>query len=340
VSGPPGTWDAVQLGLQKAFDAAPADLTPEALATRLRAAVPCYAQLVGTTFLELATQLTSQLHPDFYEDRIGELTVMEWQQQTAGWGQVVWDQLPTLSLPVHHHLALDEVLLDETTRGERPPSLRFWLWQEPAIVLGRSQKGTQELNLAAVQTEGWTIARRISGGGAMLVGPDQAITYSLIIPESLFPAGGLRRSYELCDAFALLALRQMGVPAHYVPSNDIGTPRGKLSGAAQARRRGVVLHHTTMTFRITPELVQRLFRFDSVVDTRTGVRSAPKVVDPLSGIVTESYSEVCERLQVAFAASFPIQLVDISPRTWDAVRALVASKYQTPEWVMPCMLSP
>ena len=58
----------------------------------------------------------------------------------------------------------------------------------------------------------------------------------------------IRQSYEVCEAWVVRGLRQLGVDAHHVPINDIACSEGKIGGAAQARRKGVVLHHTTIAY--------------------------------------------------------------------------------------------
>src|ERR1700737_5269179 len=86
-------------------------------------------------------------------------------------------------------MALDEVLLDAVAAGKRPPLLRFWGWTEPTLVLGSNQAVSNELDLAAVERHGFTIVRRLSGGGTMLAEPGKTITWSLVTP--LEPVAGM-----------------------------------------------------------------------------------------------------------------------------------------------------
>ena len=89
-----------------------------------------------------------------------------------------------LDLPSATHMALDEVLLDAVAAGRRPPLLRFWGWAQATLVLGSNQAVANELDLAAVERHGFTVVRRLSGGGTMLAEPGRTITWSLVTPAT------------------------------------------------------------------------------------------------------------------------------------------------------------
>ena len=94
-----------------------------------------------------------------------------------------WRLLPPVARPPLINMALDEVLTERVGRGERPPTLRVWGWSASCVVLGRFQSVRNEVNEAAARERGIGIVRRISGGGAMFIEPEGAITWSLYAPE-------------------------------------------------------------------------------------------------------------------------------------------------------------
>src|SRR5207247_6477164 len=83
------------------------------------------------------------------------------------------------------HSALDEALLNRVIGGERPPTLRFWEWTERALVLGSHQSVANEVDLEAAAELGFTLTRRISGGGTMLCEPGRTLTWSLYCPDAV-----------------------------------------------------------------------------------------------------------------------------------------------------------
>jgi len=226
-------------------------------------------------------------------------------------------------------MALDEVLLDGVAAGLRPAALRFWEWGERCLVLGSHQSLLNEVDLEAARTLGFGIARRMSGGGTMLAEPGRTITYSIYAPESLVAGMSFVASFAFLDSWAVAALRALGVPAGYRPINDIVSPAGKIGGAAQARRRGGLLHHTTIAYEIDPALVPRLIRIGRERLSPLGVRSAEKPVTPLSQFTPRSMGEVVEALADAFGGS-PAEL---SAGELAAARALAETKYATRGWI-------
>ena len=78
------------------------------------------------------------------------------------------------------HLALDEVLATGSATGRRKPTLRFWEWDEPAVVIGSFQSLKNEVDPEGAEKYGFDVVRRISGGGAMFMEPGNVVTYSLV----------------------------------------------------------------------------------------------------------------------------------------------------------------
>ena len=244
-----------------------------------------------------------------------------------------WQLLGPSAFPAHMHMALDEVLLAQVIAGTRPPAMRLWLWTERALVIGSHQSVGNEVDATEAARLGFIVTRRMSGGGTMLCEPGRTITYSMYLPESMVAGVSFRRSYQLLDAWAVSAFNDMGVPASYREINDIISPRGKIAGAAQARRRGHVLHHTTIAHSMDVELVPRLIRIGRESVVPRGVRSAEKAVSPLSWFTELSCAEVAERLRSNFARDFDAEPSEPSPHELAHARELVASKYSTPAWV-------
>lgn len=240
-----------------------------------------------------------------------------------------WPVLTPRALPANLHLALDEVLLDAVAAGARGPCVRFWRWTERALVLGSHQSVRNEVDLLAAAELGFAVVRRMSGGGTMVCEPGGTLTYSLYLPESLVRGLSFVESFRVLDAWAVAALVGLGVPASYRPINDIVSPGGKIAGAAQARRRGAVLHHTTMAFSTDPAIVPRLIRIGRPTLEARGVRSAEKVVTPLSLFTRLELEEV--EATLAGAAGGPA--AEVSEPELARARELAQSKYATPDWV-------
>jgi lipoate-protein ligase A len=247
--------------------------------------------------------------------------------------QTHWDVIPYTAFPAHMHMAIDEVLLDEVIAGRRGPTMRLWRWTDSALVIGSHQSVANEVDLAAANRYGFAVTRRMSGGGTMLCEPARTITYSLYVPEAMVSGISFRKSYAVLDAWAVEAFKELGVPASYREINDIVSPRGKIAGAAQARRRGFVLHHTTIAHAMDVELMPRIIRIGRTSVAERGVRSAEKEVSPLSWFTPLTCDDVAAHMQSHFLRTFAGSTGPLTAPEISAARKLVDSKYATPAWI-------
>ena len=247
--------------------------------------------------------------------------------------ELEWDLIGYAPQPAHMHMAVDEVLLQRVISGTRRPTLRFWRWIEPALVIGSHQSVINEIDVVAARELGFTVTRRMSGGGTMLCEPDRTITYSLYLPATIVAGLSFRESYAALDDWAVRSLIALGVPAGYREINDIVSPRGKIAGAAQARRRGMVLHHTTVAHSMDPALLTRLIRVGRERLSQRGVRSADQAVSPLSWFTRLGCDEVASHMERSFAAEFRVHQSEVSTEELEAAQDLTAKKYATEGWV-------
>jgi lipoate-protein ligase A len=244
-----------------------------------------------------------------------------------------WEVITSQPRSAHMHMALDEVLLESVRAGRRRPTLRLWEWIDRALVIGSHQSVINEVDSVAARELGFVVTRRMSGGGTMLCEPSRTITYSLYLPESVVEGITFRKSYALLDEWAVRAFVELGVPASYREINDIISPRGKIGGAAQARRRGFVLHHTTIAHSMEVDLLPRLIRIGRPSIAEIGVRSAEKSVSPLSWFTSLSCADVARNLEGYFSREFHARPGDVTPEELVAADHLVSTKYATPAWI-------
>src|SRR5690606_22297511 len=178
------------------------------------------------------------------------------------------------------HMALDEVMLDDVAAGRRPPTLRIWEWGGSAVVMGRFQSLRNEVDAQAAHRHGIEVVRRISGGGAMFIEPGNTITYCITAPMTLVEDMSFEQAYAFLDQRVREAPGGLGTKAWYQPLNDITSSAGKIAGAAQARRRGEVLHHVTMAYDIDALRMLEVLRIGREKLSDKGTTSAVKRVHP------------------------------------------------------------
>lgn len=201
-------------------------------------------------------------------------------------------------------MIIDEQWAREVAQGQRPATIRFWEWASPAIVVGRYQSIPDEVHEREAEREGFTVVRRCTGGGAMVIVPGNTITYSLYAPLSFVAGITIEESYRLCDRWFINMLHAIGIDAMFAGINDIASSHGKIGGAAQRRfparsgstGPGSVLHHVTMAYDIDAEQMTRVLNTSAEKLSDKAVKSARKRVDPLRSQTGMTREEIVNRM--------------------------------------------
>jgi lipoate-protein ligase A len=254
-------------------------------------------------------------------------------EQLERWRALDWKLIPGAPTPPLVNMALDEVLAERVGRGERPPTLRIWGWSQPCIVLGRFQSVRNEVDEDAAERNGVQIVRRISGGGAMFIEPEGAITWSIYAPQELVKGMTFAESYAHFDSWVVAALRDLGIDAWYEPLNDITSAGGKIGGAAQSRRSGAVLHHTTMAYDMNIPLMTQVLRIGREKLSDKGVKSADRRVGPLRQQTSLPRQTIIDHMVNHFAATFGLEDDELMPDEIAEAEARVTERFGTREWI-------
>ncbi len=202
-------------------------------------------------------------------------------------------------------MAADEAILEATTRGEVPPTLRLYAWDPPCLSLGYAQCAA-DVDPARLARLGWHLVRRPTGGRAIL--HTDELTYSISgNQDEPRLAGGVLDSYRRLSFALLDALLRLGVnaAADPQPSQPLNTsPKGpvcfevpsnyeitvlgkKLVGSAQARRHEGVLQHGSLPLTGDLTRITRVLNYPAETDRqhaaeRIHLRAATLEVDPWS----------------------------------------------------------
>ncbi|GAA4833544.1 biotin/lipoate A/B protein ligase family protein [Saccharopolyspora rosea] len=232
------------------------------------------------------------------------------------------------------HMALDQVLAEEVAAGRRPPTLRFWEWASPAVIIGSFQSVRNEVDVDAARRYGVEVVRRITGGGAMFVEPGNTVTYSLYAPASLVAGMSFADSYAFLDDWVLGVLRELGLNVWYEPLNDIASDAGKIGGAAQKRvAAGAVLHHVTMSYDVDVAKLGRVLRVGKEKLSDKGIASADKRVDPLRRQTGLAREVIIDRLVEGFRSRFGLVDGPVTAGEESRARGLIESKFASAEWI-------
>ena len=133
----------------------------------------------------------------------------------------------------YFNLAFDEYCL-ENIPSEEP---YFFLWRNrPSVIIGLNQNAYSEVNLDYLNSHGITLARRVTGGGAVYHDL-QNMNYTII--------GKNPSPQPMVDA-----LRSLGVPAELTGRNDIFVEGRKVSGYARRVSHDQEIIHGTLMYDV------------------------------------------------------------------------------------------
>ena len=233
-----------------------------------------------------------------------------------------------------HHTAFENMGIDAALQELcTVPVLRFYLWQPPAVSIGRFQSLHDEVNEAECKKNGIDIVRRITGGGAVF--HDTEVTYSLCIPEKnqYFPAV-LHQSYQHICGAVMKGLTKLGLQPSYVPINDIIVNGKKISGCAQTRKKGIILQHGTLLMDVD---VDKMFSLLKVPDEKIRDKMIANVKERVTSLQAQlgrkvSTDEVVNQLVAGFKEFFGIELESSQITAQEQQRAAELQKTLFEKW--------
>jgi lipoate-protein ligase A len=248
-----------------------------------------------------------------------------------------WRFLDLKVTDAYTNMAVDEALA--YAKGERKAknTLRFYRWQPSAVTLGYFQSVEDEIDLEACKRYSIDVNRRISGGGAVLNSSYGEITYSIVMPE-----GDPQISADPTESYRYLChgivegLANLGIEAAFKPINDIIVGPRKISGNAQIRRYGAILHHGTILVDFN---AREMFSVLKISEEKISDKMIQQAEERVTTIRRElgrgvSFDEVRAAMERGFAKALGVELVSGELSEYeDELVAKFREKYASRDWI-------
>ena len=150
------------------------------------------------------------------------------------------------------NLAAEQYVFDSLPRDRS----YLMLWQnDNAVIIGKYQNTSAEINAEYIEEKKIRVVRRLSGGGAVYHDLGN-LNFTIITDASSSETVNLRL---FCEPI-VRTLARFGVKAEIDGRNDITVEGKKFSGNAQYRRNGRVMHHGTILFDSDLDAVQKALK--------------------------------------------------------------------------------
>lgn len=250
------------------------------------------------------------------------------------------------------NMAVDTAFLQAVGHGESVPILRLYGWEPLCLSLGYGQR-LHDANLACIETNGWGIVRRPTGGKAILHGRE--LTYSVTLPKDHELAqGDVVESYRRISEALITALRILGlspeserqakgnkglgpvcfeVPSHY----EITVGGKKLIGSAQVRRREGILQHGSLPLYGDIAQICDALHYESAAEREVAKEQVRARATTLEAVLGQhiAWDEAADALAKGFQQAFGLELIPdtMTEAEHAAAETILQDTYANPDWL-------
>jgi lipoate-protein ligase A len=273
--------------------------------------------------------------------RISELDDLRWRRSNMPGERSEWRFLGITSSDGAGNMAIDEAIMLARAQDLVPNTVRLYMWKPAAVSLGYFLKANDAADVEECRNLGIDVVRRTSGGGAVYHSENE-ITYSVIVnQDDLILPKDLIEVYKKFSAAIIDVPRKLGLQASFEPGHPGVCPNmvvagRKISGNAQARKKGVILQHGTLLLDCNLEVMAKVLKIPYELITAK-VTTLKKELDseglPSDRITEKDFEGFQRVLREGFEESLGIKLVDgeLTPfENREAERLKV--KYSSREW--------
>lgn len=251
-----------------------------------------------------------------------------------------WRYIEEDAVSAWYGLAADEYMTEaQADKTTEVAWLRFYTYQNHCALVGRFQHLQAELNIDFCRSAGIAYSRRLTGGGAIIMGEDQ-LGICLATHTDRFDFKRLRELYVLFSKPIILGLRELGIEAGFRSRNDLEVGGRKIAGLGiYVSPTGCLQFHTSLLLDLDiPLMLQVLNVPRQKYDDKRMIRSVEQRITTIRRELNKeiSMNELRHLLHRHFERFFGVELfkkpLDESEKK--KVRKIEQQRYGREEWIM------
>ncbi len=255
---------------------------------------------------------------------------------------IKWRYITSEAESASHGLAADEFLMNQYSTwaaSDCPePTLRIYTFKDHCALIGRFQNLEAEVDLERCKRLGMPVNRRVTGGGAVIMGEKQLmVALASSVEHPIVPSHPARVLPKMARGI-ISGLAEMGIEAEYRPKNDVVVNGKKIAGTAICvEETGAFLYQASVivdfdiplmieTLRLTTEKIsdKDITSFGERITTVT--RESGQPVD-----MRHARESICRGFERAFKMS--AIHTPFTPVELERIGALEQAKYQSESWI-------
>ncbi len=249
-----------------------------------------------------------------------------------------WRYIKENSVTAANGLATDEFLMGTYSgKSTSEATLRLYTYKNYCTLVGRFQNIHAELNLEAIRQMGFQYSRRLTGGGAIIMGEGQLGL--CLATANTFNSGNTRELYHIFSTPVLKALEQLGIKAGFQGKNDLVVKGKKIAGLGiHVNPHGAIQFHTSLLVDLDIPVMLKVLNIPlQKIGDKKQIHKVEQRITTVSREIGRDIKteEVRQIVADNFEKHFDIKLsekpVDDFEKT--AIEQLANARYRNEDWV-------
>ncbi len=241
-------------------------------------------------------------------------------------------------------LALDEALMSRYARDEPdcPPTLRLYSYRDHCALVGRYQTLEAEVDLAACRRTGTEVSRRLTGGGAIVMGSGQL---GIAYVDRARPGKRPRETIKDLSAALVAGCARLGIAASFGGKNDLEVASRKIAGLGlYLDGEGAMLFHASVLADLDVAFMLQVLQIPAakLADRAASAVSARLTTVSAETGVRHDAATIRPLIAEGFAKTFGVLLEPGKPDRSERVKAagLAVGRYRSKSWLSERSVAP
>ncbi len=249
-----------------------------------------------------------------------------------------WHYIKEDNVTADHGLATDEFLMDTySDKTSSEATLRLYTYKNYCTLVGRFQNIHAELDLEAIRKSGFQYGRRLTGGGAIIMGEGQLGL--CLATANTFDSENTRELYHIFSTPVLKALEQLGIKAGFQGKNDLVVNGKKIAGLGiHVNPHGAIQFHTSLLVDLDIPVMLKVLNIPlQKIGDKKQIHKVEQRITTISRELKRNITaeEVRQIVADNFEKYFNIQLTEksITDSEKTEIKKLVNARYRNDDWI-------